>query len=269
MSKGRHKIIAKGRSHFERFIDKQETDSLEKLLPLTHTTDAYDLRDIIDAREIRPRLCPVFQEDLSYYFYARPAYRKNGDTQANNLAAYAPIILIFKPSISDEAIAAFPFDSGAFKGERYLDLSHHRMSVEDFGLPPSSERIGKLVAFFYGDNKRYYDQLPSSTCKIGSDEYEAETVRELTTYRGKNERDDRSSTIEIILDKSIELRGNLLGIIVPNSFMEDENVRAKLNTLDVHIRTYIDGANLTPASQIPRLGDIVRHFYVEQGILKI
>jgi len=39
------------------------------------------------------------------------------------------------------------------------------MSVTDFGLEPSYKRIGKLVAFFFGDNKSYYDQIPSPECK--------------------------------------------------------------------------------------------------------
>ena len=46
------------------------------------------------------------------------------------------------------------------------------MAVEDFGLEPSFEKIGKLVAFFFGDNRRYYDQLPSAECKIGNDQFE-------------------------------------------------------------------------------------------------
>jgi hypothetical protein len=265
--KARHKIIVKGRTHFERFVDSQ-TNSSEEPLPLTHTTDAFDLRDIIDSQEIKPRFCPVFQEELSYYFYGRPAYRKNGSIQANSLAAYAPIVLIFKPSVSSAAVAAFPFDSGAFKNDRYSDLAHHRMSVEDFGLDPSYDRIGKMVAFFFGDNKRYYDQLASPESTIGSNEFEAQTVRELVAYRGRNDRDDRSSTIELIFSEAISLRENLLGIVVPASFLEDKGVSAKLHSLDVHIRTYIDGANLTPASQIPRLADVVRHFYIERGILR-
>ncbi|WP_424627673.1 hypothetical protein [Bradyrhizobium sp. SYSU BS000235] len=265
--KARHKIIKKGKAHFEQFISGR-TASSEDPLPLTHITDAYDLRDIIKDRQIAPRLCNVFDYDLSYYFYGRPAYRKNGDTQANSLAAYAPIVLIFKPTISDDAIAAFPFDTGAFKGEKYSDVTHHRMSVEDFGLEPSHENIGKIVAFFFGNNKNYYDQLPSQKTKIGKNEFEAQSYQELITYRGKNERDDRSTTIEIIFDKSVELRTNLLAIVVPSSFLKDKAVKSRLQALHVHIRPYTDGANLTPASQIPRLSDVVRHYYIEQGILK-
>jgi hypothetical protein len=267
MKSARHRIIASGRIHFERFVDSQPASS-EKPLPLTHTTDAFDLRDIIDDRKIQPRYCAVFGEDLSYCFYGRPAYRKNAETQANNLAAYAPIIFIFKPTIAEKAVAAFPFDSGAYEGERYADIMHHRMSVKDFGFEPSFEKIGKLVAFYFGNNKRYYDQIPSSGKGISKSEFEAASIKELVTYRGKNDRDDRSSTIEIIFDKAIALRDNLLGLIVPSSLVKDKAFRAKLKALDVQIRTYTDGANLTPASQIPRLSDVVRHFYIEQGILK-
>jgi len=265
--KPRHNIIANGRVHFERFVDSQPTSS-ETPLPLTHTTDAFDLRDIVADQKIQPRYCTVFDEDLSYHFYGRPAYRKNAETQANGLAAYAPVILIFKPAIADNAIAAFPFDSGAYVGERYSDVMHHRMSVKDFGLEPSFEKIGKLVAFYFGNNKRYYDQIPLSGKRIRNSEFEAQSVKELVTYRGKNDRDDRSSTIEIIFDKGVGLRGNLLGIIVPNSLVKDKTYKARLSVLDAPKRTYTDGENLTPASQIPRLSDVVRHFYLEQGILK-
>jgi len=229
MKNSRHKIIAGARIHFERFVDSQTAPS-EEPLPLTHTTDAFDLRDIIADREIKPRYCSVFGEDLSYHFYGRPAYRKNAETQANSLAAYAPVIFIFKPTVADKAIAAFPFDSGAYVGERYSDIMHHRMSVKDFGLAPPFEKIGKLVAFYFGNNKRYFDQIPSSIKGISSSEFEAQSIKELVTYRGKNERDDRSSTIEIVFDRAIELRGNLLGIIVPNSFIKDRAFRAQLTS---------------------------------------
>jgi hypothetical protein len=245
-----------------------KTASAESPLPLTHTTDAFDFRDISAEGEVKPRFCGNFDEDLSYFFYGRPAYRKNGNVQANSLAAYAPIVLIFKPAIAEEAIAAFPFDSGAFKAELYTDLMHHRMQVEDFLFQPSAGRIGKLVVFFFGDNKRYYDQNPSSHEKIGKDDFEASSYRELTTYRGKNDRDDRSTTIELLFGKSVILGGNILAIVVPNSFLNDRSVKSKLQNLDVHILPYSDGANLTPASQIPRLCEIVRHFYIREHLLK-
>jgi hypothetical protein len=265
--KARNKILSGAKIYFEQFVDRQPASS-EKPLPLTHTTDAYDLRDIISDKEIKPRYCGIFEQDLSYFFYARPAYRKNGETQANSLAAYAPIILIFKPSLSEKAIAAFPFDSGGFKNEMYTDLTHHRMSVKDFGLHPSYERIGKLVSCFFGGNKSYYNQDPASGLKFQKDEHEAESYKELITYRGKNDRDDRSSTIEMVFNRSTPLKDNLLAVVAPNSFLKDKAIKARLETLGVPIRPYSDGDRLTPASRIPLLVDVVRHFYIKQGILK-
>lgn len=222
--KPRHKIVKGGRLHFDRFLEAQ-TSSTENPLPLTHTTDAFDLRDIVSSAEIQPSYCEIFREELSYFFYGRPAYRKNGTIQANSLAAYAPIVLIFKPSVADDAITAFPFDSGAFKDEKYLEVMHHRMAVEDFGLEPSLEKIGKLVIFFFGSNNRYYDQIPARKRKAGAGEFEAQGYSELVVYRGKNERDDRSTTIEVILDNHLKLKDNLLAVIVPSSFLKDKSVR--------------------------------------------
>ena len=143
------------------------------------------------------------------------------------------------------------------------------MKVEDFSFDPSDERIGKLVALFFGSNKRYYDQTPPNNRKIGKNEFEALSYRELTIYRGKNERDDRSTTVELLLDKSVKLRDSLLAIVIPSSFLNDKTVKTKLQNLDVHVLPYTDGANLTPASQIPRLSDVAfKNFYIRQNILK-
>lgn len=264
---GARDIFIRSRGHFGRFVDAQ-TNSAEASLPVTHTTDAFDFRDISSDGEVRPRHCGNFDIDLFYCFYGRPAYRKNGSVQANSLAAYAPIVFLFKPDVLRGAAVAFPFDSGAFKGELYSDLTHHRMQVEDFAFEPTTEQIGKIIAFFYGDDKRYFDQVPARTKKLARNEFEASSYQELTLYKGKNERDDRSTTIEILFERAIRLRENLLAIVVPASFLKDNKVKEAIARLDVHTLPYTDGVNLTPGSQIPRLCDIVRNFYIKQSLMR-
>lgn len=191
------------KTDFDELISKQKSSS-EHPLPLTHTTDAYDLRDILAGGSITPRPCPVFNRDLIYTFYGRPAYRKNGNVQANNIAAYAPIILVLDPKCSEEGSMLFPFDSGAFRSEFYDDVRHHKMRVEDFGLHPSYERIGKLIGCFYGSNLAYFDQKPIAP-ELSSMDYEGHTYSHLINSRGKNERDDRSASLELIFERLSKL----------------------------------------------------------------
>ena len=266
-SKPRHKILRRAKSNFSDFVGRQ-SQSKNQSLPLTHLTDAYEFREIVADREIKPQYCTVFDSDLSYYFYGRPAYRKNGDVQANNITAYAPIVLVLKPELISEGSVVFPFDSGGFKADKYADFTHHKMRVEDFGLSSSFESVGQLVAFYYGTNEKYYDQIPRGNISIPAGEFEAQAFKDVICSPGKNARgDDRSSTIEIILDKAIKIDNNILALVVPASLLSDKKNKARLKEFSSHVLPYRDGASLTPASQIPRLGDIVRRFYIQKRLL--
>jgi hypothetical protein len=42
-------------------------------LPLTHVTDGYSFRDIMQSEALVPSPCAIFGSDLVYLFYGRPA----------------------------------------------------------------------------------------------------------------------------------------------------------------------------------------------------
>ena len=85
-----------------------------KVLPILHTCDAYDLRNIIQDKEIRTAKCDVFEgKEYLYTFYGIPSYRKKEKLATGKLAQF-PVCFVLcydkLPTIS----RLFPFDTGVF-----------------------------------------------------------------------------------------------------------------------------------------------------------
>src|ERR1700733_9805164 len=84
-----------------------------KALAWCHTTDAFALREIILNGSFRPTRCGVFEEDLFYCFYGRPAYRFT-DVASLQVTSKAPVVVLLAPEIVNNGKRMFPFDTGAF-----------------------------------------------------------------------------------------------------------------------------------------------------------
>lgn len=69
-------------------------DPVAKRLAWCHTTDAFRLRKIIAEGAFSPSHCDVFDEDLLYFFYGRPAFRRGNqskfDSELVNLSLARP-----------------------------------------------------------------------------------------------------------------------------------------------------------------------------------
>ena len=44
------------------------------LLPLMHSCECFDARNILTAQELEARFCNVFKERLLYFYYGKPSY---------------------------------------------------------------------------------------------------------------------------------------------------------------------------------------------------
>lgn len=230
-------------------------------LPLTHVTDAYDLRKIVRDGHIQPRDCPIFKTPLVYLFSGRPAYRKNSDELPNSLKAYSPIAFILDPAVGTPCRHIYPFDTGAFQAKLYNDVLHTSMRVEDFELEADPKTPGRLIAFFFGTAEQYFDRDPNRSLNIPPGEFEVASYYELILFRGKNRRDDRSSAIEIAVNNPIALDYKVLAVIIPYSLVDDEKTGRPLSDRKIHLIPYKDGDGFIPAEQIPRLYDLARDFY--------
>jgi hypothetical protein len=144
-------------------------------------------------------------EPLLYLFYGRPAYRVNSQRLSSAIDAYAPVCLVLRPDCVASPKRIFPFDSGAFHGERFVEAMHRKMLLEDFALDPDLQGPLKLIGLFFGNHDRYYRNVPFQDVAIPPLSFEALSYHILITSRHENAFDERISAIELQSDQDLDL----------------------------------------------------------------
>lgn len=208
---------------FASFVN--EVEPAIKRLPLTHVTDAFQFRLIMDKRwHLETSQCNVFNERLLYFFYGRPAFRLSQSEEPNALKSNAPICFLLKPDAKIKVRRTFPFDSGGFHSKRYRAALHKSMSIEDFNLGSKNNMPRSLVQHFFGDNLRYFDNSPLPDIQINNLDFEVESFHTLISAKIANDMDDRCSCIEISSNENLDLSGNLLAVVLPRTLLSEDDV---------------------------------------------
>ena len=200
-----------------------------KTLAWCHTTDAWSLRDMIKDQKISPRRCEVFNEDLSFFFYGRPAFRR-GANEIAGLNAAAPVVIILHPDLIDDGVRLHPFDTGAFATQRYSEWMHSQMSISDFELACDIQIPPKHVSAFFRTNKAYLDLVCNGVSIPYCGEFEVESIVSLLSAQSTATADDRRLAMELQIAKSIVFdSSSILGLIIPDEIRQ-------ANWFDVFIR---------------------------------
>lgn len=63
--------------------DKVDYSILPDVLPIMHSCDGFDCESIIEDMYLKPTMCPVFNEELLYFFYGKPSYPVGEKEQYN------------------------------------------------------------------------------------------------------------------------------------------------------------------------------------------
>ncbi|NFV78583.1 hypothetical protein [Magnetospirillum aberrantis] len=205
---------------FAAFVDLAEPT--DPPLPLTHTTDLYRFRSILETRTLQPRPCKVFGESLLYLFYGRPAYRPNqrvGNTSQN---AYRPVCLLLGPSTAPPPRRAYPFDSGAFAGCVFERHMHNDMELSSFELFPLPDSARKVVSTFFGDNRAYYHGQARPDPRLPNFQFEAQSYHSLVADKAETPYDGRRGSVELQMSDEIKLmRQTVLAVALPNDFCDE------------------------------------------------
>lgn len=250
---GMHSEVRRvGNGKLKAFINTSDPTAGD--LPLTHATDGYGLREIIEAGSIKPSDCKVFNEPILYLFYGRPAYRPNGGrADAPSLSAYAPTCFVLPP-LTVTINRIFPFDSGAFKRGAMDGHKHHSMNLEDFLLEPDANTPRRLVRLFYGDLESYFLNKPLADPRYPASVMEAEAYHSLARSEGNKGLDERATTIELHTANEIALAGGISAVVLPENLLSDSAIRDPLKKT---------GATLIPYDYIrqSRPGEYAGLFY--------
>ncbi|WP_456707332.1 hypothetical protein [Bradyrhizobium sp. USDA 4452] len=249
---------------------------VQTLLPFVHITRAYSFDEML----VTERLEPVkgddnFEEPLIYLFYGRPAYRAKRGNNAR-LEFEWPVVLLFDPEKIQNVLRIYPFDTGAFFLKFYEEFFDPLAKVDDFALNPSLAGISQFVGAFYTGNKEYFDGGSRKNVQIETRQFEAQGLLELARLPGvqgakssRRERDERSSAIEVQVSKAIPFRDTLLGVVLPEPYLDDDEIKKALAYWGVkEIETYGTLHNTSGDVWVGQVYQTVRKLYERLKLFK-
>lgn len=251
---------------FQDFLDDRDDDGdVPEPLPLVHSTRSSVFKSIARGSRLSPRRCPVFDELLLYFFYGRPAYRVRAP-QVHQIG-YCPICFILKPNARVRIARVFPFDSGAVSSGRVADFIRAD-TCSDYRLRKSLRAARLMVKVFYKDNDRYLLGDVRGRVEGGPIDGLVRQYLALLKNKSTDASDDRRSAIEIQTKDDIDLRTDLLAIVLPASLLDEDYVRqAIFRKWGVLAITYPTFAATSPTEYAPVIRDRVVEFFRKHGIL--
>lgn len=239
----------------------KQCEPVSEQLHWCHVTDGWNLQSIIENGRLSTSKCPVFDEDLSYFFYGRSAYRFN-EMDRIAVASRAPVVCIFNNKIEQLGGRIYPFDTGAFES-RYKIWMHPKMNIEMFEMPCGDSAPERQVSAFYGCADGYLSMNPITPLINYSGEFEIESLVELIRDPSNEMADDRRLAIELQLETDLDfMPPNLFALIVPDLFLQAEWFNNWANGIgrDVQIKTYKHSPRRLTAHYQSELETITRSF---------
>jgi hypothetical protein len=231
---------------------------------LTHVTDCVNIGSVLASGKLEPRPCAVFKKDLLYLFYGRPAYRRRWDGEATSNLGYARICFILHDDVAQKASRILPFDSGGY--DRFKHAFHDQLTLEDFEIDPT-DSPKKIVSAFYDDFPAYYWMRPTTGLTFPLSQNIVDSYYKLITGNLKETFDDRCAAIEVQLEQSLPLAGQVLAIIGPNQMFDDPDLMSQMKIWGAEPRGYKLPSLFNPAEIGGRLLDEVERFLIDKGYL--
>ncbi|MEH3102622.1 MAG: hypothetical protein PGN12_01780 [Sphingomonas phyllosphaerae] len=239
----------------------------EGLLDLMHTTPVGLGTRILVEGSLRPRACTEYGIDLVYLFYGRPAFKPLPGLHANGMDEMMPMCLVIDPALLGDAIRILPFDSGGYG--RYSAHIGPLLTRSDFELGPGKGTPMRLVRAFFETNGNYFRQrMTAGATTIPVSHGEARAFARLANDAALADDDDRRSTIEVQIDRSIPLSSALRAVVGPPSLLSDPEVTGTLASMpSVTQITYETFGRQQPSAYTALLYDHVRRYLVDQGVM--
>jgi hypothetical protein len=246
----------------------ESADAGPSQLPLTHVTDAYTLRGVLEDKTLLAQgECKVFNELLLYFFYGRPAFRVGEEGEVSGLRSEAPVCLVLTSDLISSAKRVIPFDSGGYAKGRFHAAFHKRMPMKDFYLQPSMDAPTKLIKTFFGTNEAYYDAQPLKEVLIPPTAFEAESYHKLITDDRRNKYDNRVSAIEVQIAAKVKVDGHVLAALIPEILLDDSNIRQQLVSFNITPLPYKLRGGIGAREYPALFFDHIRDYLVSSGFL--
>ncbi len=221
------------------FLAEQSTNH-KSGLPYVHSTEAANVWEILKKGHIEVTACDTFTgENLAYFFYGRPAYRKLHIAPQD---WQLPLVFVMKNTCLMSVRRVFPFDSGAFHSNRLPDYLS-RFDHSGYEVSNQKDAIDLLVDIFFGGDDEYFhgDAKPRKEVarRNGLTMRHAQVQALCALYnREQLTADDRALAIEIQTDENVALKDNLYGVVLPRPFFDVKELRDYFKARRVIVKHY-------------------------------
>jgi hypothetical protein len=254
-----------GNGRFGKYISGQS--EMAPQMPLTHVTDVYEFREIAEAESLSPKRCDVFLKDVLYFFYGRPAYRKNIDAPSSSIIDYFPVCFVFGPSTIVPNSKYFALDTGAFAGGMMRKFFHSGMAKEDFELGSNTSSAQKLVKHFFDTNSHYFKNEARSGVAIPTLELEVQAYYRLIAAGAAEDFDDRVSAIEIQASGEVKFGDGLIAVILPSDLADEPSLVQLFEKYKAPLLPYDFVKRFKPQEHTSEIYRLVRDLYIARGFL--
>ena len=235
---------------------------------LVHVTSVGWGRRIVSSGIIERRRCTVLENELIYFFLARPAYRFGKGDEKNDQLNFFPFAIILSPSALPSPYHVYPFDTGAFMAGFYDEVCDPSIYLDDYEIDPDFASATRHLEWAFGSVPEYFDARLKPALATSIPLWRAAgqswvRIAGLSTV-GRGRPDRRASAIELAFDQSIDLRqGHGRYLIFPEQLLEDPHgVNSEfldmIRALDIDFETYAWRPNETPDSYADTIAAIMR-----------
>ena len=240
----------------------------EAAMPLMHAAPTGLGAQIIASGEVRTSPCGVYGCDLVYFFYGRPAFKPFRNMPASGMDEHLPMCLVMDPALLGDSFRILPFDSGGYG--RYRPHLGGFVERPDFELGPAGDFPLRLVRAFYETNRNYYRQRPTmSQDDIPVSQPAARAVARLARDPSLADDDDRRSTIEIQIDRTVPLAAALRAVVGPPALLSDPGVERTLDALPAVRRLEYDTfGRQQPSHYTALLYDHVSRYLIDTKVMR-
>lgn len=217
--------IAESALSLQPIIDN--TEPATPLLPLTHSTGAVNFFEIIGCGSILASNCKIYEEELLYLFYGRPAYRPESKILSTSDEGFRPVSILLHPDIETSIARVVPIDTGAFSKGLFDSHCPKAIRKEHFEINSGVDAASRHVQAFFGDNESYYLSRLRKNLSLESTQLVAKAYTSIQSNSGQTKTDDRRSTIEVHVSADIPLsKATVMAVALPKSFLENDQLRA-------------------------------------------
>ncbi|KOF22283.1 hypothetical protein AC244_01670 [Ensifer adhaerens] len=210
-----------------------------QFLPLFHTCDGFFARKHMRRGElVTDDVCEVFNEQVTYLFYGRAAYKYGLTDLATTQLSLYPVCFIFDLELIEDIKRIYPFDSGAMHHDFLKAFMDDKMALADFEIEPDTRRIADIVLKFFDNNANYLNSRPNER-EIDTLDFESTAFMEMTRSHVGSGADERRVTIEVQAGKTVPFANGLLkAMIVPIQYLESPFFRDFIDKQGIRVRAY-------------------------------